>query len=88
MITSRLHCRKTRLITRNLKMDLQTEGRLVTRTRSQFKILDRLIIVYNSDSQSQTLENPIQQETQTDLSQINQSTDILNTQINSQVSEH
>ena len=34
MIASRLYCRKARLITRNLEMDLQLEGRPATRTRS------------------------------------------------------
>ena len=57
MIVSRLCYRKARLITRNLEMDLQLEGRPTTRTRSQFRILDKLIVVHNSDSKSQILEN-------------------------------
>ena len=57
MITSRLHYKKARLITRNLEIDSQLESKLTTRTRSQFRIPDKLIIVHNLDSKSQILEN-------------------------------
>ena len=40
------------------------------------------------DSKSQILENLPQQETQTDLPQINQPANILDTQINIQAAEH
>ena len=69
-------------------MDSQLEGGPVTRTRSRFRIPDKLIVVHNSDSESQILENLPQQETQTDLPQINQPVNILDTQINIQAAEH